>query len=48
MEAEADLVNFGRKGSLEEELETLTVDEDIERELQALKKSPRPDDRKSA
>jgi hypothetical protein len=47
MEAEADLVNFGRKGSLEEELETLTVDEDIERELLALK-DPRPGDRKSA
>ena len=45
--AEADLVNFGRKGSLEEELETLTVDEDIERELLALK-DPHPGDRKSA
>ena len=47
MEAEADLVNFGRKGSREEALETLTVDEDIERELLALK-DPRPGDRKSA
>jgi phage shock protein A len=47
MEAEAELVNFGRKGSLEKELETLTVDEDIERELRALK-NPCPDDRKSA
>jgi phage shock protein A len=47
MEAEADLVNFGRKGSLEEELETLTVDEDIERELQALK-NQHPGDRKNA
>jgi len=47
MEAEADLVNFGRKGSLEEELATLTVDEEIERELQALK-NPRPADLKNA
>jgi phage shock protein A len=47
MEAEADLVNFGRKGPLEEELETLTVDEEIERELLALK-DPRPGDRKNA
>ncbi len=37
MEADADLVNFGRRGSLEEKLETLTYDEEIERELQALK-----------
>ena len=37
MEAEADLVNYGRKTSLEEELERLSVDEEIENELQALK-----------
>ncbi len=37
MEADADLVNFGRRESLEEKLETLTYDEEIERELQALK-----------
>ncbi|MGD8387419.1 MAG: phage shock protein PspA [Desulfobacteraceae bacterium] len=37
MEAEADLVNFGRSESLEREFRTLSVDEDIERELQALK-----------
>jgi len=37
MEAEADLVNFGRKTTLEEELERLSVDEEIENELQALK-----------
>ncbi|UCF93228.1 MAG: PspA/IM30 family protein [Desulfobacterales bacterium] len=41
MEVESDLVNFGRKTSLEEELETLTADEEIEQELQALK-SPVP------
>ena len=37
MEAEADLVNFGKKTSLEDELERLAVDEDIENELKALK-----------
>ncbi len=37
MEAEADLVNYGKKTSLEEELERLSVDDDIEKELQALK-----------
>jgi phage shock protein A len=37
MEAEADLVNFGKKTSLEDELERLSVDEDIENELNALK-----------
>jgi phage shock protein A len=44
MEAEADLVNLGRKSSLEEEFEQLAVDEDIERELQSLKAPP--DDRR--
>lgn len=37
MEAEADLVNFGRRERLEERLDTLAYDEEIERELQALK-----------
>jgi len=37
MEAEADLVNYGKKTTLEEELERLSVDEEIENELQALK-----------
>jgi phage shock protein A len=37
MEAEADLVNYGTKTTLEEELERLSVDEEIEKELQALK-----------
>ncbi len=37
MEAEADLVNFGKKTSLEDELERLSVDDEIEGELQALK-----------
>ncbi len=43
MEAEADLVNFGIKTNLEEELEKLGVDEDIERELLALKSSQQRD-----
>jgi phage shock protein A len=37
MEAEADLVNYGKKTSLEDELEKLSVDEEIEDELAALK-----------
>ena len=40
MEAEADLVNYGRKTTLEEELERLSVDEEIENELRALKTPP--------
>lgn len=39
MEAEADLVNFGRKPLLEEEFARLEGDEEIEKELQALKTS---------
>ena len=39
MESEADLVNFGRKPTLEDELERLSLDEEIESELKALKKS---------
>jgi phage shock protein A len=37
MEAEADLVNFGRKPALEEEFDRLTLEDDIEKELQSLK-----------
>jgi phage shock protein A len=37
MEAEADLVNFGRKPTLEDEFTRLEGDEEIEKELQALK-----------
>ncbi len=37
MEADADLVNFGRKPSLEERFERLRSDEEIESELQSLK-----------
>ena len=39
MEAEADLVNFGRRPSLEEEFAGLGADEEIERELEELKAS---------
>jgi phage shock protein A len=39
MEAEADLVNFGTKPTLETELDTLVVDDEIEKELQGLKSS---------
>jgi len=38
MESEADLINIGRPNSLKEELDKLTVDEEIEAELQALKR----------
>lgn len=45
MEAEADLVNYGRKSGLEEAFEELSADDDIERQLQVLKSSQtRPKD----
>ena len=37
MEAEADLINYGKESSLEAELDNLAIDEEIEKELQALK-----------
>lgn len=37
MESEADLVNFGKQSALDAEFEALGVDEEIEKELQALK-----------
>ena len=39
MEVEADLVNFGKKPILEDELDKLVLDDDIEKELQSLKKA---------
>ena len=39
MEAEADLVNFGRKPTLEGELDNLVLDDEVEKELQSLKSS---------
>jgi phage shock protein A len=41
MEAEADLVNFGKKPTLEAKFEELLVDDEIEKELQTLKSSIR-------
>ncbi len=37
METEADLVNYGKKDSLEEQIDRLTSDDGVEKELQALK-----------
>ena len=37
MEAEADLVNFGKKPTVEEAFDNLVLDDDIEKELAALK-----------
>lgn len=42
MESEADLVNYGRENDLEEALDNLSADDEIEAELQALKK-PAPE-----
>jgi phage shock protein A len=39
MEAEAELVNYGRTQNLQDQLSRLSVDEEIERELQDLKAS---------
>lgn len=39
MEAEADLVNFGRKSNLEEAFDKLADEDDIEKELAAMKSS---------
>ncbi len=39
MEAEADLVNYGRKGTLDEQIAALETDEELEKELQKLKDS---------
>lgn len=38
MEAEADLVNYGKKTSLEDQIERLSVDDEIESQLAALKR----------
>ncbi len=42
MEAEADLVNFGRKPNLDEAFDDLLADDDIERELASIKASRAP------
>jgi phage shock protein A len=43
MEAEADLVNYGARPSLKEQLDQLSADEEIEKELQSLKTSKIPE-----
>ena len=49
MEAEADLINFGKKTVLEAEFDTLGVDEEIEKELLALKTPvSKPDETQSS
>ena len=46
MESEADLVNYGKQTTLEEAFENLAADDDIEKELQALKNAgSKKDDR---
>jgi phage shock protein A len=42
MDAEADLVNYGKGGSLEAEFEQLGLDDEIEKELNALKNADKP------
>jgi phage shock protein A len=44
MEAEADLVNFGRKPNLEAEFDDLMMDEEIEKELHNLKSAIKKND----
>ena len=44
MEAEAELVNFGRKPTLETKFEELLVDDEIEKDLQRLKSSIRKEE----
>jgi phage shock protein A len=45
MEAEAELVNYGRKPSLEEEFERLERSEEIEKELEVLKRQVQQNER---
>ena len=40
MESEADLVNYGRRTTLEEELDKLNLDDEIEKDLEKLKGKP--------
>ena len=42
MEAEADLVNYGKGGALEAEFEQLGLDDEIEKELNELKNAEKP------
>ena len=47
MEAEADLVNYGRPATLEDEFDALEADDDIEAELDKLKSSPSSNNNKA-
>jgi len=47
MEAEADLVNYGRKGTADERFADLEDDDEIESELKALKESAKPEEEQS-
>ena len=47
MEAEADLVNYGRPATLEDEFDALEADDDIEAELHKLKSSPSSNNNKA-
>ncbi|MCG6537336.1 MAG: phage shock protein A, partial [Syntrophales bacterium LBB04] len=44
MEAEAGLVDFGRKGPVDEELAEMAKDEELEKEIRALKNRGRRED----
>jgi phage shock protein A len=48
MEAEADLVNYGREENIEQDLDALIVDEDIENELRRIKASLSKDSQQTA
>ena len=48
MEAEADLVNFGRKPDLEAEFDTIQSDDEIEKQLQNLKSSLSKEDQSTS
>ena len=43
MEANADLINYGKKRSLEQQIDELLTDDDIERELEKLKSKDKDD-----
>ncbi len=45
MEAEADLVNFGGRSTLEEDIAALEEDEELQKELEALKASAEKEDK---
>ena len=48
MEAEADLVNYGRRSTLEDDIASLEEDEELQKELEALKASSKKEEKKEA